>query len=314
MEHLGGHRLLYGAGVGAGAGAMTSGVGAIPGAIVGGIVGAVIAVGSLLTGGNKKGSGSSGSSGSSGGGGSSSSGGGGGCVADGTLITLANGEKVKVEDLNGDEKLLIWNMYTGDYDEANIAYIINHDGDRRINTIIHLYFSDGTDIEVVRDHGFYDVELNKYISLSKANYKQYIGHHFLKQAPNNQLESIQLIDVKLEKKYTGIYEVVTDKHLTCFTNGILSISSLIEGFCNIFEIDRETVSYNEEKMAKDIETYGLFTYDDFKELIPEEAFELYNVQYLKVAMGKGDIKPSEIEFLVKYYHKNIDKLIKKYVI
>ena len=67
-------------------------------------------------------------------------------------------------------------------------------------------------------------------------------------------------------------------------------------------------------MAKDIETYGLFTYDDFKELIPEEAFELYNVQYLKVAMGKGDIKPSEIEFLVKYYHKNIDKLIKKYVI
>ena len=138
MEHLGGHRLLYGAGVGAGAGAMTSGVGAIPGAIVGGIVGAVIAVGSLLTGGNKKGSGSSGSSGSSGGGGSSSSGGGGGCVADGTLITLANGEKVKVEDLNGDEKLLIWNMYTGDYDEANIAYIINHDGDRRINTIIFL--------------------------------------------------------------------------------------------------------------------------------------------------------------------------------
>ena len=56
---LGGYQLLYGAGVGAGAGAMTSGVGAIPGAIVGGIVGAVIAVGSLLTGGNKKGSSSS---------------------------------------------------------------------------------------------------------------------------------------------------------------------------------------------------------------------------------------------------------------
>ena len=64
-------------------------------------------------------------------------------------------------------------------------------------------------------------------------------------------------------------------------------------------------------MEEDIEKYGLFTYEDFEEYIPEEAFELYNVQNLKIAVGKGDIKPSEIKFLIKYYHKNIDKLIKK---
>lgn len=283
---------------------------------VGGVIAAVgaLAVGTVatLTGHSKKkvssSSGGGNNKGSGGGGGNK---GGGGCVADGTLITLANGEMKKVEELTGDETLLVWNMFTGEYDEASIGYIINHDGDRRINTIIHLFFSDGSDIEVVRDHGFYDIELNKYISLSKANYKNYIGHHFLKQSTDNQLEPIQLIDVKLEKKYTGIYEVVTDKHLTCFTNGILSISSLIEGFCNIFEIDRNSVTYIEEKMNADIEKYGLFTYEDFAEYIPEEAFELYNVQYLKVAMGKGNIKQSEINFLIDYYHKNIDKLIRK---
>ena len=204
-------------------------------------------------------------------------------------------------------------MFTGEYDEASIGYIINHDGDRRVNTIIHLFFSDGTDIELVRDHGFYDVELNKYISLTENNYKNYIGHYFLKQTENNKLEKIQVIDAKLERKYTGIYEVVTDKHLTCFTNGILSISSLLEGFCNIFEIDRDTLSYDEEKMEADIEKYGLFTYEDFEEYIPEEAFELYNVQYLKIPMSKGYIKQDEINFLIKYYHENIDKLIKKNV-
>ena len=303
--------ILAGAVVGGTVAAVASGpvlIGAAIGAVVGGVI-------SAFTGGNKSSSSGGGSSGggSSGGGssGGGSSGGGGGCVADGTLITLANGEMKKVEELTGDETLLVWNMFTGEYDEATIGYIINHDGDRRINTIIHLFFSDGSDIEVVRDHGFYDIELNKYISLSKTNYKNYIGHHFLKQSFDNQLKQIQLIDVKLEKKYTGIYEVVTDKHLTCFTNGILSISSLIEGFCNIFEIDRNSVTYNEEKMNEDIEKYGLFTYEDFEQYIPEEAFELYNVQYLKVAMSKGNIKQSEINFLIDYYHKNIDKLIRK---
>ena len=35
------------------------------------------------------------------------------CVAKGTLITLADGSKIAVEDLKGDEKVLVWNMYSG---------------------------------------------------------------------------------------------------------------------------------------------------------------------------------------------------------
>jgi hypothetical protein len=35
---------------------------------------------------------------------------GGGCVADGTLITLADGSQKPVEELTGDELLLVWNL------------------------------------------------------------------------------------------------------------------------------------------------------------------------------------------------------------
>ena len=56
-----------------------------------------------------------------------------------------------------------------------------------------------------------------------------------------------------------------------------------------------------EKKAQDIETYGLFTYEDFGGMIPEIAFEAFNGAYLKVAMGKGMIDWATIEMYANRY-------------
>jgi len=235
------------------------------------------------------------------------------CIVEGTLITLANGKQVAVEDLTGEETLLVWNLETGKYDEAEIAYIVNHGKIAAERKIIHLYFSDGTDIEIISDHGFYNLDLNKLIYINGMNYEEYIGHWFVTQKIGTEKEwnKAQLIDVKIEERTTVAYEVVTYEHLTCFTNGLLSISSLLNPFCNIFEVDAETLSYDKELMEKDIEKYGLFTYEEFKDKLPEYAFKLYHVDYVKVALGKGLTSWEEIEFLIKYYHEEIDELVNK---
>ena len=235
------------------------------------------------------------------------------CITEGTLITLANGEQVAVEELTGEEKLLVWNLETGAYDEAEIAYIIDHEGERAERDIIHLYFSDGTDIEVIYDHGFYDLDLNKLIYINENNYKKYIGHWFVTQnvGSENKRNKVQLTEVKIENRKTVAYEVVTYEHLTCFTNGLLSISSLLNPFCNIFEVEKDSLSYNKAQMAEDIEKYGLFTYEDFKDKIPEYAFKLYHVDYLKVALGKGLTTWEEIEYLIKYYNVEIEPIVQE---
>jgi len=235
------------------------------------------------------------------------------CIAEGTLITLANGDRVPVEELTGEEELLVWNMETGEYDKASIAYIINHNGVSAERKILHAYFSDGTDIEIISDHGFYNLDLNKLIYINENNYEEYIGDWFVTQDLDSEKSwgKAQLTKVEIEYKDIVAYEVVTYEHLTCFTNGLLSISSLLNPFCNIFEVDENTLSYDKEKMEKDIEQYGLFEYEDFKDLIPEYAFKLYHVEYLKVALGKGLTTWDEIYFLVDYYHKETAPLIKK---
>ena len=45
----------------------------------------------------------------------------------------------------------------------------------------------------------------------------------------------------------------------------------------------------------------MWTYEDFEGLIVEEAFELYNAKYLKVAIGKGYITWDDILALIDIY-------------
>ena len=43
-------------------------------------------------------------------------------------------------------------------------------------------------------------------------------------------------------------------------------------------------------MKADIETYGLFTFEDFEGLIPEEAYAAFNGKYLKERVNEMILK------------------------
>lgn len=227
------------------------------------------------------------------------------CVAEGTLITLANGSQVAVEDLTGNEQLLVWNMLTGEFDVAPILFI---DSDSVMQyEIIELTFSGGTQVKVIDEHAFFDVNLNKYVFLREDAY-QYIGHYFNKQGydgdGNMIWTTVQLVDVDIYTETTTAWSPVTYGHLCYYVNGMLSMPGATQGFINIFEVDTETMRYDMTAYNNDINTYGLFTYEEFcLEVIeiPEVIFNAFNGQYLKVAMGKNLIDEEGILLLVERY-------------
>lgn len=226
------------------------------------------------------------------------------CVAAGTLITLADGTQKAVEDLTGNEMLLVWNMQTGTFDSAPILFI---DSDPAAEySVINLYFSDGTQTKVISEHGFWDHDLNEYVYLDK-DAAQYIGHWFnilsTDEDGSRVTEKVQLVNVVIQNEYTVAYSPVTYGHLCYYVNGMLSMPGGIEGLFNIFEADAETMKYDEAQMQADIAQYGLFTYEEFAEIFPisEEVFEAFNGQYLKVAMGKGLIDAEGLQILIERY-------------
>lgn len=221
------------------------------------------------------------------------------CLVEGTLITLADGTQKAVEELTGTESLLVWNMETGEYDSAPIMFVdsepIGH------YEVIELTFSDGRTVGVVAEHGFWDVDLNEYVYLDE-NADDFIGHDFVVRDGAGR-SVVTLTDVDISTEVTTVYSPVTYGYLCYFANGMLTMPGGIEGLFNIFEVDPDTLTIDEESYTSDIAEYGLYTYEEFAETFPisEEVFEAFNGQYLKVSMGKGLITEARIGELIARY-------------
>ncbi len=228
----------------------------------------------------------------------------GSCVTEGSLITLADGTKTAVENLTGDEELLVWDMLNGTFTSAPILFIDSEE--TTTYDVITLTFSDSTQVEVIDEHAFFDTTLNKYVFL-RNDASQYIGHYFKKQSydlnDNMILSDVQLLDVTITQQVTTAYSPVTYGHLCYYVNGMLSMPGNTESFINIFDVDSATMSYDQISMAQDISIYGLYTYEEFNNIvpIPEFIFDAFNGQYLKIAIGKGIATIEEIQALLDRY-------------
>ena len=216
------------------------------------------------------------------------------CITEGTKVTLSNGTQVNVENLTGNETLLAWDMFNGCLVSAPILFIDRENIDTY--NVINLTFSDGSITKVVSDHGFFDVTLGKYVYITEDTAYDYIGHSFNKGNTN-----VSLISVNIQEEYTRVYSPVTYGYLCYYTNGMLSMPGNTEIFANIFSIDSETLRYT--SVNEDIENYGLYTYEEFNNLIEidEYVFNAFNGEYLKIAIEKGITNLNEIQALLDRY-------------
>lgn len=223
------------------------------------------------------------------------------CVVEGTMITLADGTQKAVEDLDGSELVLAWDFRTGKFVSTPVIFVVNHGEDEY--EVINLYFSDGTKVGVIYEHGFFDYDLNKYVFL-RSDADKYIGHYFNQQYVNENGEfayrKVQLVGVEVTVEITVSYSPLTSEYLCYYVNGMLSVSAKTDAFVNMFDFDGENMLYA-STLEEDIALYGLFTYEDFKDLVSEEIFEAFNAKYLKISIGKGLTTWDEIIILINRY-------------
>lgn len=223
------------------------------------------------------------------------------CLVEGTLITLADGSQKKVEEITEKDTLLVFNHYTGKYDFAKVLF---NDAERLTDyTVINLYFSNGKIVKVVSEHGFFDLNENKYVYIDESNYADYIGHRFYSATwdGTTYVDSIVTLDrVVITQEFVRVYSPVTAYHMNYFTENMLSMPGGVSGIFNIFEYGKD-LKFDEDLMQKDIETYGEFTYEDFKDLVSEEIFNSFQTRYFTVAIGKGNLTMEMIKYYISRY-------------
>ena len=219
------------------------------------------------------------------------------CFAEDTLVTLADGSQKQVKDLLVTDKLLVFNHETGAIEAGDILFI---DKDCRDDyRVLTLEFSDGSTVKVIGEHGFFDKGLNKYVYIDEFNADYFVGREFI-GVSGGERTIVRLVGYGISTENTVAYSPVTAYHLNYFVGGMLSMPAGITGLFNIFELD-ENMTYDERKMAEDIERYGLYTYEDFEAYVPYEIYEVFNAQYLKVSVGKGLMTFEDILALIERY-------------
>ena len=223
------------------------------------------------------------------------------CLAPGTLIRMADGSTKPVENIEAGDELLVWDMVRGAFDRSPVLFV-EHDEESE-KEVIRLDFSDDTEIEFIFEHGFFDINANKYVYLHNLEEaKACIGHYFLKYDPNTKKHTkVKVIKASAERRVTTTHSPCTIRHLCVYANGLLTMPGATAPFTNTFKINRKTHSYDTNDMIKCLRKYGYFTAIDFAEYLPAEMFYAFQGEFLKVKIAKGETSVEEILALIKRY-------------
>ena len=223
------------------------------------------------------------------------------CITPDTLATLADGTQKRIDEVVANDQLLVWNFYTGEYTVAPASIIMNH-GASTVN-VTTLNFSDGTSINTINGHGFFDIATNEFVLIDEFNATDYIGHEFVKQ-DGDGYSTVQLVSYSVEEQYTEVWSILTSEYYNCVLEGMWTVTAAeVENspeWLMPYEIG-EDMKYDEAKMKADIEKYGLYTYEEFAEYMTEEQFVALGLANFKVSVAKGYITWEEILYLISIH-------------
>ena len=158
--------------------------------------------------------------------------------------------KKKLKDVTYDDLILCWDFVKGEFTYAKPLWIMKPE---LVESYIILEFSDGSILKVMGDHRIYNLDTQMFTSC-KSDKASPIGMRTI----NSKGEIITLVKRKIYNEPAMAYNVILDKQINLYANGLLTS----RGLNNLYPI-------NNMKFVK--EDRKVFTREELKE-IPDEYF------------------------------------------
>ncbi len=231
------------------------------------------------------------------------------CLAEGTMIRMADGSTKAIEDLEVGDMVLAFNHLTVEYEPTRVWMTPHTELGSKLYRVTTLTFSDGSALKIAGEHGLFDRTLGKYVFINERNYEDYLGHEFSAisvTASGVEDKKVTLVSVSEKSEITRIYSPVTENQLNIVAEDLLTVTSMMgygDAVMNLFDYDPD-MGYNKAAMAADIDKYGVYGYDDFADLLPQEVFSKVPLKVMKVAVGKGLISYEEVRQIIEYIYRN----------
>jgi hypothetical protein len=135
------------------------------------------------------------------------------CLAEGTLVTLADGSLKKIEDIRYSDLLCVWNFDDGRFATAHPLWIKRTEQTDRYNL---LTFSDGSTLKTINQHRIFNKEMGRF------TYPMTDDTPLGTTTFNIRGEEVRLVDKCVVHEPVNYYNVITHGHVNLFADGILT--------------------------------------------------------------------------------------------
>lgn len=212
-----------------------------------------------------------------------------GCLIENTLITMADGSKELIQNIQVGDLVQTWNFFEGEMTIEPVIAIM--DGYSNDEETIHLVFDNGKEETIYESHAFFNYTRLEFVNISMESYRDYLGDEFYFEDGPAKLIQSEVIH------YTGnYYFIITAHDMNCFANGAMNIVYDVNFMFGIASIN-EKIMFNNEEFAENIVQFGYTNYEDYQEIFDEVIFEVFNGKYLNILIGKGLI---DLETILDY--------------
>jgi len=203
------------------------------------------------------------------------------CFVKGTKITMFNGTKKNIEDISYEDNLLVWNFDDGQFDSAKPLWIMEMVKTPSVNIL----FSDGSKLGI---SGYLEHDGgHRIFNLDKGQFTYAIPNEHTPIGTKTFNDKGDLVTIvgKEEGEFAEIYNVVTNRHLNIFAEGMLTSRRLN----NIYPIS-DMKFVKEERTITPIEEFKGITEEYYNGL------RLGEQPIVKVSEGFLTKSPGELAY------------------
>jgi hypothetical protein len=135
------------------------------------------------------------------------------CLAEGTLITLADGTTKVIENIEMSDSLKVWDFDNGAFASAQPLWIKREETASQYNL---LTFSDGSTLKTINQHRIFNKQAGAFT------------HPMTEDTPigtitvNEHNQEVTLVDKAVVNETVNYYNVITEYHMNLYASGILT--------------------------------------------------------------------------------------------
>ncbi len=222
------------------------------------------------------------------------------CITGDTLVTLEDGREIPVAELKDNDKIRIWDFVNGCMASAPMTAFFKETPSDGLD-VVRVEFEDGSNVGVIVEHLFFDLTEGKFIAINSDS-QEYVGHEFAKVNKDGKVTPVKVSRIFKDGKATETYAPHTGE-LNYLAGGFISGNDGQLAWCNRFEFDTESMTYDKDKRVADLVKYGRLEYEELREILSEDMFHANHLDELSVSIGKGLMSVEQLKaYLSKFTH------------